>query len=133
LYLAEGVAAVIEVKSDVAGQWEEVRRTSEQLKKLRRQYGGGIISGFHPPPQIPLFAVGYTGWKTLATVQEKVSEGVVEGVLVLDAGIYASSPSVAGVTATGDWSLWGFISDIHQITSALSSLAGGVPIQYALP
>jgi hypothetical protein len=35
LYLAESVAAVIEVKSDVASQWDEVQRTAMKVKQLR--------------------------------------------------------------------------------------------------
>jgi hypothetical protein len=31
LYLTEGIAAVIEVKSDVAAQWNEVLRTAKEL------------------------------------------------------------------------------------------------------
>lgn len=132
LYLAEGIAAVIEVKSNIASQWEEVERTSKQLKKLERRYGSGMTSGFRPPKQIPLFAVGYTGWKTLSTVQERLGDGLVEGILVIESGIFVSVPVFQGVTAQGDWSLWGLIACLHQATSVLSSTATDVPITYAL-
>jgi hypothetical protein len=36
LYMAEGVAAVIEVKSNLAGQWDEVLETTARVKTLRR-------------------------------------------------------------------------------------------------
>src|SRR5258708_5911835 len=39
LYLAEGVAAVIEVKSDVSTQWREVLTTAGQLGPVRRKFG----------------------------------------------------------------------------------------------
>ena len=133
LYLAEGVAAVIEVKSDVASQWDEVKCTSSQLKKLGRRYGGGISSGFEPPKEIPLFAVGYTGWRTLETVEQRLSDGAVEGILVIDAGLFASGPLFGGVKAAGPWSLWGLIACLHQATSVLSSRAISVPLGYALP
>ena len=132
LYLAEGVAAVIEVKSDVAGQWNEVKHTSAQLKRLERRYGVGIVSGFTPPKQIPLFAVGYTGWKTIETVQERLNEGVVEGILVIDSGLFASVRVFQEVIAYGAWSLWGLIACLHQVTCVVSSTSVGVPIQYAL-
>jgi hypothetical protein len=133
LYLAEGVAAVIEVKSDLTKQWDEVRHTSSQLKKLSRKYGGGMSSGFEPPEKIPLFAVGYTGWKTMDTVQQRLGDGAVEGILVIDAGLFASVPQFQRITAHGDWSLWGLIACLHQVTSVLSSRAVGVPLTYALP
>ncbi len=38
LYLAEGVVAVIEVKSDVAAQWGEVKATAKKLATLARNY-----------------------------------------------------------------------------------------------
>jgi hypothetical protein len=40
LYLAEAIAACIEVKSNVAGQWDEVTRTAAKLRALRRKLGG---------------------------------------------------------------------------------------------
>jgi len=132
LYLAEGVAAVIEVKSDLASQWTEVCKTSTQLKKLNRVYGGGILAGFCPPPQIPLFAVGYAGWKTMQSVQEHLNEGPVDGILVIESGLFAGSAALGGVQATGEWSLWGLIICLHKITSALSSMGGGVPVNYAV-
>lgn len=133
LYLAEGIAAVIEVKSNLASQWEEVKSTSLQLKRLERRYGGGMISGFQPPKQIPLFAVGYTGWKTLDKLQEKLNEGIVEGILVIDSGFFASVPSFQKLVATGTWSLWGLVASLHQLTSVLSSTAAQVPLTYAIP
>ncbi len=36
LYIAEGVAAAIEVKSDIKNQWEEIENTANSLAKLRR-------------------------------------------------------------------------------------------------
>jgi hypothetical protein len=37
LYPAEAVGAVIEVKSDLSKQWDEVERTVEQVKRLNRK------------------------------------------------------------------------------------------------
>ncbi|CAH6937166.1 conserved hypothetical protein [Vibrio chagasii] len=36
LYLVEGVACAIEVKSDIGNQWKEVRETLKKVKKLKR-------------------------------------------------------------------------------------------------
>ena len=38
LFLAESVAAVIEVKSNLSNQWDEVERTAEKLAKIKRRY-----------------------------------------------------------------------------------------------
>jgi hypothetical protein len=133
LYMAEGIAAVIEVKSDVASQWNEVRHTSYQLRSLVRQYGTGITMGPEPPPRVPLFAVGYTGWKTLASVEAHLAEGVVDGILVIDVGIFASADYFRRIRVPeGPFSLWCLISCLHQVTSIMSSTAADVPINYAI-
>jgi hypothetical protein len=59
LYLAESVAAVVEVKSNAAIQWEEVRRTATQLAPLRRTFGAAMVFGSGPSKSIPLFVAGY--------------------------------------------------------------------------
>jgi len=38
LYLAEGVAALVEVKSSLASEWEDVKRKSSAVKSLRRVF-----------------------------------------------------------------------------------------------
>src|SRR5438128_133215 len=45
LYLAECVAAVVEVKSDISSQWSEAQRTAAQLAPLRRTYGAQMVMG----------------------------------------------------------------------------------------
>lgn len=37
LYLAESVAAVVEVKSDISGQWQEATQTARHVKVLKRE------------------------------------------------------------------------------------------------
>ena len=60
LYLAEGIAAVIEVKSNIKSQWKEVEKTAKKLSKLDRRFAGGIVNPKSPENRVPLFAVGYT-------------------------------------------------------------------------
>jgi hypothetical protein len=135
LYLAEGIAAVIEVKSDLAKQWEEVKQTSALLKRLERRYDSGVIfgGGMAPPKQIPLFAVGYTGWKTMETVRERLNDGIAEGILVIDSQLFASVSQFQDTTESGALSLWGLIACLHQVTSVISSLTNNVPFNYAEP
>jgi hypothetical protein len=131
LYLAEGISAVIEVKSDVAGQWSEVESTAQQLSQLRRQYGSGISFGPQATSYIPFFVVGFTGWKSVDTLKSKLNPGKIEGILVIDSLLFASTDSFLGITAAGTpASLWGLICAIHLASSMQGSLATQVPIQY---
>src|SRR5262249_19370325 len=91
LYLAEGVAALVEVKSNLAKEWEDVKRKAVAIKKLRRLFRSPGFTPYGPPPeQIPYFAVGYTGWRNIETVQEKCQQGGVDAVLVIDEGLFCT-------------------------------------------
>lgn len=126
LYLAEGVVAVIEVKSNLKNQWHQVKKTSEQLKVLRRSFGSSNIN----IPHIPLFAVGYKGWSQMETLKSKLEENVVDGILVIgdgtkkNEGLFIWNPSfllpmldAAGLTesAKGSWALWAFIICLNRL------------------
>ena len=133
LYLAEGISAVIEVKSDVASQWGEVERTARQLATLKRQYGSGVSFGPQSTPYIPFFVVGYTGWKNIDTMKAKLQPGLLEGILVIDSMHFASTERFLGITASGTpASLWGLICAVHLASSMGGSVASEVPIQYVL-
>lgn len=133
LYLAEGVAAVIEVKSDVAGQWTEVERTARLLAPLTRKMGMLMTTGSEPTPNIPLFVVGYTGWTQLETVQRHLQAAPeVAGVLVIDPGVFVSNARFGGIKATGPWAMWGLVSSLYGAVSSLLA-AANEPLRYALP
>lgn len=148
LFLAEGVAAVIEIKSDLRGQWEEVLSTGQKLREIDRQIGGGIagspggpiviqvpgdFSGrgfpkFEDPQmrirrEIPYFVVGYTGWSTAETVKAKLdaSEGTIAGVLQLDLGYFASSAIFRSVEAQGAVSLFCFLNSLSEAASYIKT------------
>ncbi len=128
LYLAESVAAVIEVKSNLANQWQEAVNTAVALAPLRRSFGASMSYGDPPQLQIPMFAVGYTGWKNIGTLHSNLSSCPdIFGALVIDVGIYASK---TGIAATGPWALWGLILDLHRLTNSLQS-ASTDPIEYS--
>lgn len=119
LYLAECIAAVIEVKSDISNQWSEVVRTSKALSPLTRYFGTMMIMGSVPEENIPLFAVGYTGWKTIESLNDHVKscEGLC-GALIIESELYVSK--VSG-NKSGPFALWSLICDLHKITNSLSS------------
>jgi hypothetical protein len=130
LYLAETVAAVVEVKSDVSSQWEQAVSTAKQLQSLNRSYGTTMLMGPNLP-KIPLFVASYAGWNQMATLLQKLSETPeISGILVINTGLFAASPIFGGIQATGPWSLWGFISCLHQATSFLKAATTN-PLDYA--
>lgn len=128
LYLAESVAAVIEVKSNLSSQWSEVEETIRKVKVLQRdirQSSAMLLESSHGPiveagPKIPCYAVGYHGYKSLQTLQDRLSSTPIEsqpdGVLILDSGCFL------GVTckADGVWGLYAFVAElIAQVNSVL--------------
>ncbi len=132
LYLAEGVAGVVEVKSNVASQWNQALQTAAQLAPLRRQFGAQMIMGMAPTPNIPLFVAGYTGWNQLQTVTQKLQSAPhVDGILVIDPGIFVSSARFGGIQAQGPVALWALITCLHQATSGLRA-ASTNPLSYVV-
>jgi hypothetical protein len=126
LYLAEGVAAVIEVKSDVRRQWSQVERTTREVKKLVQNYRrlirahGVLIAGPAGTSfRIPAYAVGYVGHKTirgLARRMEHTDEDArPDGVLVLESRLFVT-PSR---TFDGCQALYMFIMDLNDLLNNL--------------
>ena len=119
LYLAEAVAAVIEVKSNVEKQWQQVLETAAKLEPLRRQLEGHAYVGDAPTQRIPFFVVGYEGWKKQDSLKAKLGEGAIDGILVIDEGLFASSGNFRHIQSSREAALWGFISCLHQATNSL--------------
>lgn len=146
LFLAEGVAAVIEVKSDIVAQWNEVLATANNVKKLRRRFRRqniitmvnhleGQLGTPSVPPQsleiihqlkqeaanlanepderIPVFAVGFSGWKTRDKLQEKLKDSPVDGILVLESKLFESGRPYLR-TSSGVWSLMALLEVLEQ-------------------
>jgi len=87
LYPAEGVGAVIEVKSNVKDQFSKVVKTANGLAPLSQTLGGtSTDNGFevHVPEEvpIPLYAVGFEGWKTADPIKAKLLSTALDGILV---------------------------------------------------
>jgi hypothetical protein len=61
LYLAESVAAVIEVKSDLAAQWSQVKRSAAAVASITRRPDLAVQGDTIMPPRIPFFAVSPLG------------------------------------------------------------------------
>ena len=131
LFLAETVAAVIEVKSNISAQWGDAVSTAKQLDPLVRSYGAAMMMG--PDfPKIPLFVAGFGGWQQLPTVEKNLAAAPeVSGVPVIDPGLFVSSPAFGGIKATGPWALWGLIACLHQATGFLKAVSTN-PLDYAI-
>lgn len=130
LYLAEGVAAVIEVKSSIDSQWGEVQNTAAAVKKLERSFQSTLSTGAPPLPQIPIFAVGYAGWKEQSTLNEKILNENIDAILVIENGLFIAKDSVSGLTrnglpvgiqACGPLGLWWLVHCLITATTSLKS------------
>lgn len=127
LYLAESVAAAIQVKSNLSSQWNEVEDTTTSLRKLQRRWtsisgalgNASFYKGLATP--IPYLAVAYTGYKSVESLQERLQKTSEEarptGVLVVDSGAF-----VCGDTyAIGELGLYGFAVVLTQMINAVGS------------
>ena len=101
LLLAESVAAVIEVKSDVQSQWSQACNTVQKVKSLQRQYGASIGFGPMSFDKIPCVAVGYKGFDTEATLNGRLKSTAEssrpDAVLTIEPGVFIGG----GISATG--------------------------------
>ncbi|MBD1926412.1 hypothetical protein H6F74_09140 [Trichocoleus sp. FACHB-90] len=135
LYLAEGVAAVIEVKSNLKSQWNQVKKTSDKLVGLKRSFGCNEIT---TPRWIPLFVVGYEGWQDEQKLKEKIEDRKVDGILVINPGLFVWNPPLyigqdsLTQSARGAWALWAFVVSLHHITMSLRQ-TNFAPALYAMP
>lgn len=115
LYLAEGVASVIEVKSDIATQWAEVEKTASAVRTLTRKISAVMHVGDAPNPKIPILAIGYKGWQSYQPLVDRIDKGSVDAILVIESGLFASKRG----TASEQKGLWAFISVLHSSVSQL--------------
>lgn len=113
LYLAESVAAVISVKSNLSGQWTQVEQEAAQLFPLRRQWlgatmsrGGGIEFGGPSESSVPFIAVGYTGYATVDGLENRLATTAEDrrplAALSIDSGVFVAR----GIKAHGSLGLY---------------------------
>lgn len=64
--------------------------TSPQVIYESQSYPSVIANEKYPPQQIPVFVVGYKGWKNKETLSEKLhsADGVIDAILTLDPLMY---------------------------------------------
>lgn len=133
LYLAEGISAAIEVKSDLSNQWYDVEATANKLAALTRRFGSGISFGPQASSKIPFFVVGFKGWKTIETMKSKLRPGVIDGILDIESLTFCSTPNFHNMSTKGHpCALWCLICCLHFAGSMGGSLAVDAPLQYVL-
>jgi len=124
LLLAESVALVIEVKSDLSAQWNEVQTNVEKVKILKRDIKRKIGIGDRPGPTIPCVAVGYVGHKTIEGLVERLNstpeQSRPDAALAIESGCFVSpNYRVSGVL--GLYALYDLISS--TMTGAVADRA----------
>jgi hypothetical protein len=131
LYLAENVAAAIEVKSDISKQSGQVKTTSKKLKSLQPRQGGCVGPRVVARDfLVPLFVVSFKGWKTAKNAEDLIREGLAHGVLILEHGVcsgpllHRDGQSFLQRTVVGkpDAALWLFVSCLHDCITRIQSM-----------
>jgi hypothetical protein len=127
LYLAEGVAAALEVKSDIRAQWSEVQATASKLSKLWPCPGGirGQSTLAMADCCVPLLAVGFTGWKTLGTAKRYIDREVVDSMLIIENGLLwiHEKYKVRNVENDPIAALWTFLCCLHDRVTSIQSIS----------
>jgi len=120
LYLAETVAATLEIKSDIQAQWKEVIHTANSLSKIKRSSPSGLIIGSRPSPRIPFIAIGFKGWSRADIVRQKlVDNSAIDAILIVEHGIFATSSEFGSLAEVGEQSVWLAISLLYEFTGRL--------------
>ena len=123
LMLAESVAVVLEVKSDLSAQWSEVVATTEKVKALRRQMNPTLVIGRPPPATIPCIAIGYHGQKTLEGLAQRLNTTPEhrrpDAALVIESGCFVGF----GMEATGPVGLYALCVAVNSLFQQLGAAA----------
>lgn len=128
LYLPETTAFVIEVKSDLRDQWQQVESSARQLRPLRRYWQASIALnptgtdfdfGGASSSRVAFVAVGYTGYKTAESLRKKILETPEEcrpdAALVIESGAYSSWRSCAA----SELGLFAFCLDCSHLSRSI--------------
>jgi hypothetical protein len=115
---------VIEVKSNLEKQWSEVIERAKRLSILTRKPGVVGYAGSAPPKEIPLFAVGLTGWSKRETAETKLVEAAacgaaLSGILLIDSGVYVGVGDYQSHGRTGPGAIFGFLLSLEHLTSSI--------------
>ncbi len=120
LYVAESVAFVIEVKSDLATQWPQVEQTTAKVRPLHRKWrrhvqmdpNSGLAEIAATISRIPVVAVGFKGFASAESLRTRIAETPEERrpdcALVVASGAYVGW---GGHISTGEEGFFAFCAD----------------------
>lgn len=102
MYMAESISFVVEVKSNLESQWNQVESTTERVRCLRRNWRGHIqfdesTLAIHEASisRIPVIAVGFEGFSSIDSIEKRLNstneDKRPDAVLVLSNGNYVST------------------------------------------
>lgn len=133
LYLAESVAAVVEIKSDLSSQWGEVEQTVGRVRRLARdlRQTQGLALESSPEPDkriadiqgIPCYVVGFRGHATVDGLRRRLEETVPaarpHGALVIESGAFV------GVTGCGigEEGVYRLIAELAEVFNSAVGVA----------
>ena len=97
LILAESVAVAIEVKSDLAAQWDQVRGGTQHIDSSQKKHerNHGLWHARLPNDimcRVPSIAVGYTGYRTVQALKDRLETTLQperpDAALVIESGCF---------------------------------------------
>jgi hypothetical protein len=125
MYLAESVAAAIEVKFDASSEWEDVRKSAERLAPVRRDLRYWGIGGAGLGAGIPLIMVAFQGWKTPEELHAKLASIPLYGILTIEPAVFVRSVDEEAEPefTEGAEALWSFVTCLHTMTRVLNTVS----------
>jgi hypothetical protein len=130
MYLAESVSFVVEVKSNIGGQWSQIESTTEKVRSLRRNWRGHLefaagSLAIHDASisRIPIVAIGFEGFSSIEAIEKRLAstdeQRRPDAVLVINNGIYINT--LTNRRASGEQGLLALCADMTYF--ALNVLA----------
>jgi hypothetical protein len=133
LYLAESVAAVFEVKSDLSTKWNDVLNSARKVRALKRdlrQVRKWVTEESADPhealrefDQIGSYAIGFRGFKSSSALQKRLTESPPadrpHGALVIESGAFVGLTG----SADGEEGFFGFIAEVVALVNNFLGIA----------
>lgn len=131
LYLAETVAAVIEVKSDLSTQWQQVERTAAALAKVERKMEVIMSQGYGDLSRVPFYVIGFKGWSDPAVLKERVDSLPGLGGALQIENLFLYGPQMGSVG--GPAALGSFVFQLNRAIAAVNFAGLGYFGRYVDP